>query len=228
MTGIDELQSRISQYGLTRPNRFQVDFTPPPSLKDLLFPREMLERLAIQCEATQLPGKSFSTHEHRIYGPLRKFPYVATFTAALDLTFRVGVDFAERSIFDEWQNVVMNRKTNMFNYYRNYTTELVIHQFNQADERIYSIILSEAWPEAIQAIDLASESTNTYNRQTITFAFRRWEETNRLPMTFPSTTSTKKAEGGKVVTVLKQAGFAFFDQLPRITGSGGTLFGSVL
>ncbi len=227
MVDINELQARISQHGLTRPNRFQVELTPPPVLQTLL-PQFLRERLAIQCETAQLPGKSFSTQEHRIYGPVRKLPYVATFTSTLDLTFRLGEDYKERSIFDEWQNIIMDRTTNMFNYYREYVTDFVIHQFDQQDERLYSVKVLEAWPEAIQPIEFSSEAQNTYNRQTITFAFRQWEETNAVPLTFTSTTSTKKAEGGKVVTVLKQAGFAFFDQLPKITGSGGTLFGSVL
>ncbi len=227
MTGIDEIQSRISNYGITRPNRFQVEMIPPKALIPLI-PHEMAERLAIQCEVAQLPGKSFSTQEHRIYGPLRKFPYVATFTGAIDLTFRVGHDYRERSLFDEWQNIVMNQSTNMFGYYHDYVTNFLIHQLDQNDERIYSVELIEAWPEAIQAVDLSSQTDNTYNRQTITFAFRQWIQTDKLPFVFTSTTTVDKAEDGKVATYLKQAGFAFFDQIPKLTGGGGTLFGSVL
>lgn len=227
MSRIDELQAKIGRYGVARPNRFQVELSSPPSLPNLI-PRERAERLAIQCEVAQLPGKSFSTHEQRIYGPVRKFPYTATFTSNIELTFRVGEDFTERSIFDEWQNTVMNRSTNMFGYYKEYVTDMFIHQFDTEDNRLYSIKLFEAWPEAIQPIQLGATETNTYNRQTITFAFRQWEETNALPLVFPSETSVKKAEGGKILTYLTQGGFAFFDQLPRLTGSGGTIFGSIL
>lgn len=227
MTGIDELQAKISRFGITRPNRFQVDLAAPPSLPDLI-PREMKERFAIQCEVAQLPGKSFSTQEQRIYGPIRKFPYTATFTSSIELTFRIGEDYKERSIFDVWQNQIMSRATNMFGYYKEYVTDMIIHQFNAQDERIYSIKVFEAWPEVISPIELSAESRDTYNRQTITFAFRQWEQTEAQPLVFTSETSTKKAEGGKIVTYLTQSGFAFFDQLPRITGSGGTIFGSIL
>lgn len=227
MTGIDEIQSRINQYGITRPNRFQVELAPPLSLPGLI-PRELKERLAIQCEVAQLPGKSFSTQEQRIYGPVRKFPYTATYTSSIELTFRVGADYQERSIFDVWQDTVMNRATNMFGYYKDYVTDMFIHQFDTEDNRIYSVKLIEAWPEAIQPIELSSESRDTYNRQTITFAFRQWEETNVPPLVFIGSTSVKKAEGGKIATYLKQGAFAFFDQLPRLTGSGGTIFGSIL
>ncbi len=228
MTGIDELQARISDHGVTRPNRFQVELTPPNGLLPFLDPL-FKERMAIQCETAQLPGKSFSTTEHRIYGPVRKMPYVATFTSTIDLTFRIGTDYRERSVFDEWQNLVMNRQTNMFGYYNEYVSDFVIHQFDQEDKRLYSVKLFQVWPEAIQAIEFSSEATNTYNRQTITFAYRQWEETDTRPLVFTSSASIqKKAEGGKIVGVLKQAAFAFFDQLPLITGSGGTLFGSIL
>ncbi len=227
MTGIDELQAKIGQYGVTRPNRFQVELAPPASLLNLI-PRDTKERLAIQCEVAQLPGKSFSTQEQRIYGPVRKFPYTATFTSSIELTFRVGIDFKERSIFDAWQDVVMNRSTNMFGYYQDYVTDMIIHQFDTEDKRIYSVKLIEAWPEAIQPIELSAESQNTYNRQTITFAFRQWEQTSVLPLVFTSNTTQKKAEGGKIATYVTQSAFAFFDQLPRLTGSGGTIFGSIL
>ncbi len=227
MTGIDELQAKISRYGITRPNRFQVELSTPPSDRGLI-PRETIERLAIQCEVAQLPGKSFSTQEQRIYGPVRKFPYTATFTSNIELTFRIGTDYHERSIFDEWQHNIMNRSTNMFGYYKDYVTDMIIHQFDTEDNRIYSVKLIEAWPEAIQPIQLSAESSSTYNRQTITFAFRQWEQTDALPLVFPSATSVNKAEGGQIVRYLTQGGFAFFDQLPRITGSGGTIFGSIL
>lgn len=227
MIGIDELQSRIAQYGLTRPNRFQLEIGPPQKEASLLSGL-IKERLAIQCETTELPGKSFSTEDHRIYGPIRKHPFTATFTSTIDLTFRIGTDYKERSLFDEWQGIIMNPSTNMFGYYQDYVVDFVIHQFDTTDERLYSVKLREAWPMTIGPIPLVAESSATYNRQTITFAFRQWEETNQQPLTFPSTTSQKKAEDGKIITALKQTGFAFFDQLPRITGSGGTLFGSIL
>jgi len=227
MTGIDELQSRITQYGLTRPNRFQVELAPPPALPALL-PHSMKERLAIQCEVAELPGKSFSTAEQRIYGPIRKFPYTATYTSSIDLTFRVGKDYKERSFFDAWGDIVMDTDTNMFGYYKDYVTDLLIHQFDLEDNRIYSVKIIEAWPQAIQPIELSAGTTNSYNRQTITFAFRQWVQSDAQPLVFKSTTTQKKAEGGRIITVLKQAGFAFFDQLPLLTGSGGTIFGSVL
>ncbi len=227
MTGIDELQAKISRFGITRPNRFQVELSTPKSLPNLI-PRELQERFAIQCEVAQLPGKSFSTQEHRIYGPIRKFPYTATYTSSIDLSFRVGEDYKERSIFDLWQDQIMSTSTNMFNYYKEYVTDMIIHQFNAQDERIYSIKLFEAWPEAIGPIDLTAESRDTYNRQSITFAYRQWEQTDALPLVFEGETTTKKAEGGKIATYFLRGAGAFFDQLPRITGSGGTIFGSIL
>ncbi len=229
MTSINNLQSRISQHGITRPNRFQVELVPPRGLVSLLsFNPLFKERLAIQCETAQLPGKSFSTTEHRIYGPITRHPYTATFTSNIDLTFRIGTDYRERSIFDEWQNLIMNRTTNMFGYYQEYVANFVIHQFDQEDKSLYSVRLFDVWPEAIQPIELSAEAQNTYNRQTITFAYRQWEETDAVPLMISGTTTMKKAEDGKIVQVITQGAFAFFDQLPLITGSGGTMFGSVL
>lgn len=229
MTDINELQARISKHGITRPNRYQIVFASPPDLLPLIG-REMQERLVVQCEVAELPGKSFSTAEQRIYGPLRKYPYVATYTSAIDITFRVGTDFKERSIFDAWQNkAIMDPKSNMFNWASRYQQDILIYQFDHEDKPLYSVKILEAYPEAIHAIALSAESGNSYNKQTITFAYHRWEvNEEESPLTLQSTTSTKKAENGFVETVLQRAGYAFFDQLPLITGSGGTLFGSML
>lgn len=229
MVSINELQSRVSNHGITSPNRFVVEFTSPPKLAQL-FNREHQERLAIQCELSSLPGKSFSTQENRIWGPIRKLPYVPTFTSSMDMTFRVGSDFRERTIFDAWNQFVMNPSNNMFNYYSEYVTEIIIHQLDREDKRIYSIRLNEAWPEAIGPIDLSAELTNAYNRQTISFAFRSWEDVTSevFPFIFTTTTTTQKGVDGRIGTFLLRAAGAFYDQLPRITGSGGTIFGSVL
>lgn len=227
MTDINDLKARIDKYGIVRPNRYQVELSPPQRIIDLMG-GDLKERLVIQCETAQLPGKSFSTQEHRIYGPLTKFPYVPTFTNSIDLTFRVSTDFQERTIFDVWQGLIMDPRTNMFAYLREYATEFVVHQFDQEDNRLYSVKLLETYPEAIQPIELSAEARDSYVRQTITFAFRRWEPTRDVPLTLQSTTSEKKSESGFVETYLTRAAFAFYDQLPRITGSGGTLFGSVL
>lgn len=229
MTSINEIQARISKYGTVSPNRFIVEFSPPNALLDLVGGTKK-ERLAIQCETAELPGKSFSTKEQRIYGPLRKFPYVATFTNIINLSFRIGNDFAERSIFDEWQRKVMDPSTNLFGYYEDYITDLIIHQLDRADERIYSVKLIESWPHEIQPITLSAATMNAYERQTIGFTFYKWRDVTKEvpPFTISSTTTTKKAEGGKIEELVLRGAGAFFDQLPRITGSGGTLFGSVL
>jgi len=230
MVSINELQARISKHGLTSPNRFVVEFTSPPKLAQL-FNREHQERLAIQCETTSLPGKSFSTQENRIWGPIRKLPYTPTFTSTIEMTFRVGTDFRERTLFDVWNGFVMNPDNNMFNYYSEYTTQVIIHQLDREDKRIYSVRLDEVWPEAIGPIDLSSDVTNGYNKQTITFAFRQWKDvtSETFPFIFATTTTVQKGVAGSGIgTFLMRAAGAFYDQLPRITGSGGTLFGSIL
>lgn len=229
MTSINDIQARVSQFGVVPKSRFVVEFNSPSSLITLIGPLGK-ERLAVQCETASLPGKSFSTKELPIYGPVRKLPYIATFTNTIELTFRVGTDFKERSLFDEWQALIMNPSTNMFNYYDGYVSNLIVHQLNQADERIYSVLLTEAWPQTIQAIELSAEARNTYLKQAIIFVYHRWKDvtTEVAPLVIGSNTTTKKAEGGIISTLLQRGAGAFFDQLPRITGSGGTLFGSTL
>ena len=81
---------------LARPNRFNVLINPPGVL---LGSGNYSRQLSFRCETAELPGKTFMTHDQKIYGPVEKYPYQHAYND-LNLTFIVSGDMIEKMFFD--------------------------------------------------------------------------------------------------------------------------------
>ena len=202
------------QWGLTRPNRFEVLIHPPKILREKLAKTgsymqyadedtkgQILlgvgNRLRFTCEAASLPGRSLGTKENQQYGPMRKHPYSQIYTD-LALTFMVGRDMLEKKIFETWQQSIFDPITHNWNYYEDYTTNVEIFQLTEHDDRIYGIKLIEAYPVTIGDMPLSYADTDTYQRLPVTLAYRRWVELKAPDKTqdFRETVPTTKSLHG--------------------------------
>ena len=85
-------------------------------------------------------------------------------------------------------------ETGDFDYYDNYISDIEIYQYptTQASTEpgnsveipaddpdlkpIYGLRITEAYPKSVGAIELGYATRDTYNKQTIEFAYRKWEE----------------------------------------------------
>ena len=150
-----------------------------PSAKDMTY----------LCEAASLPGSAVSTQPNRIHGPVRELAYERLFSGDLSLTFRMDAYMTMRKFFQAWHNGISDSETGDFNYYRDYTSDILIYQYptTQSDGfgdpnshggayPIYGVRVVEAYPKSLQAIEVGYEQRDTYMKQTVDFAFRRWEQ----------------------------------------------------
>lgn len=129
-----EALALTGKIGIIKPSRYLLNFSGPSSL----IPSAANIRLSVTCEEASLPGRSLSTSEHRIYGPLKRIPYVSTFTNEFSLTFRVGTDLYEKRLFEEWMDFIVDKDTNDFNYYNNYVYTLDIMQLGNSMSNVDS------------------------------------------------------------------------------------------
>ena len=155
--------------------------------------------ITLNCETAQLPGSGLATQPNRIYGPVKEYPYERIFTGDLALTFRLDHDMWLRKIFTAWQDVIYQHKPNQnnpragdFAYQDTYLGEMEIYQYptkqkastaevplaQEEDDTkpVYGVRLYEVYPKSVGAIELGYASNDTYNKQTIEFAYRNWEE----------------------------------------------------
>ena len=129
--------------------------------------------LALQCEAAELPGKSLSTADVKIYGPAFKVPY-QTIYGDISFTFLCTNDFYERKLFDKWIECIMPPDTNNLRYPKGentrYLSDITIMQFDEFIKQIYAIKLIDAFPVTISSMPL-SWSDDNFHRVTVSFAY---------------------------------------------------------
>ena len=132
--------------------------------------------LALQCESTDLPGKTFQTADVKIYGPIFKVPY-ATQYADATFTFLCTNQFYERKLFDRWMEAINPTDTNNLRYPQGettrYMTNIKIIQYDDFIKQIYAVELIDAFP-----IGIASQALNWgedgFHRLSVQFAYQKY------------------------------------------------------
>lgn len=187
-----QFKNSIKRFGLARDNRFDVEIPLP----DLLLDRtgnnektsnafssvlkrffgsgnEVVRGLSLMCEETELPGLQIATTETTRNGNTTKQPYSFLYNTQ-SFTFFVSEAMYEKNIFDEWSDLIIDRKTNKIKYYSDYITDITIHQLDSQENKIKSIVLKEAYPITINALPVNRSNINTFHRLTVEFAYKKW------------------------------------------------------
>jgi hypothetical protein len=133
--------------------------------------------LALQCESTELPGKTILTQDAKVYGPIYKIPYQTMF-ADISLTFLCTNDFYERKLFDRWMEAIMPNDTHNLRFpdddATRYLTNLKIIQYDDFIKQIYAVEMIDAFP-----ISIASQPLNWgedgFHRLTVQFSYRKYK-----------------------------------------------------
>ena len=146
---------------LARPNRFEVEIVGAP------------EYFKFRCETAELPGKTFMTHDQKIYGPTQKFPYQHQYND-INLTFIVSDDMGEKQWFNSWMNDVASLGTYDFNYKSKYARDVYIYQYSLINKKTQSVRLDQAYPIAINQLDL-DWSSDGHHKLMVTLAYNYWE-----------------------------------------------------
>jgi hypothetical protein len=132
--------------------------------------------LSLQCETAELPGKSLTTADVKIYGPTFKVPYQKQF-AETTLGFLSTNDFYERKIFDRWIDAIMPSSTNNLRFAKDndtrYLTNIKIIQYDDFIKQIYAVELIDAFPIAVAAQPL-SWSDDNFHRLSVQFSYQKY------------------------------------------------------
>jgi hypothetical protein len=132
--------------------------------------------LALQCEQTELPGKTLQTADVKIYGPTYKVPYQTQYQD-ITLSFLCTADFYERKLFDRWMESIMPSDTNNLRFPKGentrYMTNIKIIQYDDFIKQVYAIELIDAFPIGIGSQSL-SWSEDNFHRLNVQFAFQKY------------------------------------------------------
>lgn len=133
--------------------------------------------LSLQCESTEIPGKSLQSVDVKIYGPTFKVPYQSQYN---DITFNflcTNAAFYERKLFERWIESIMPTDTNSLRFPRGvdgsyYTTPRIV-QYDDYVKEIHVVELLDAFPVSIapQPLSWAEEG---FHRLGVQFAYQRY------------------------------------------------------
>lgn len=179
---ISNFISEVNTRGLARPSRFEVFILPPPGLGSLTTSSKFI---SLMCESASLPAMTVSTKPYRIYGASYQRPISSDFNGdGITLSFYVDNLMEVKSFFDAWMFKVVNPNSFNVSYQKDYISQIKISQLNEKNAESYSVYLEDAFPRAINLLDLNMGATNQVHKLNITFAYRRWfpqsEFLNRL------------------------------------------------
>jgi len=141
---LNDFISLVKLGGLARTNRYTVLI---PKFGDIA--RDVL----LLCDQVQLPGTNFNTADMRTYGETRKAPYERLYDD-VNMSFYVDTSLTVKKFFDEWQNSIQNPISRNFNYYDDYTCDIVIEVQDLKNRSRYGVKLFEAFPKSIGAVQL--------------------------------------------------------------------------
>jgi hypothetical protein len=132
--------------------------------------------LALQCESTELPGKSLQTDEVQIYGPTFQVPRQAVY-GDISFTFLCTNDFYERKLFDRWLEAIVPTDTNNTRFAKGertrFLTDIKIVQYDDVFKQVYAVELIDAFPKAISPQTL-SWSEEGFHRLNVQFAYQKF------------------------------------------------------
>ena len=169
-----ELLATLHKNGVAKSSHFEVQITGPGTTgeeNDLMF----------RADACELPGRTISTSEYRIYGPIRKVAYASTYTDT-SIGFLCSEDLREKRYFEEWQDIIMHHRATSgmsakhtkgryeTGYYEDYVRTIEIRQYNVSGAKQSTHYLDEAYPIGIAPIALSWGNEELIRLQ-VTFAF---------------------------------------------------------
>jgi len=217
---LNDFISVVKLSGLARTNRYTVLFSQfGERTRDVL----------LLCDQVQLPGTNFNTADMRTYGETRKAPYERLYDD-INMSFYVDSGLSVKKFFDDWQNLIQDPRTRNFNYYDDYTCDIVIEVQDLKNKSRYGIKLFEAFPKSIGAIQMdyagkdvmklsvnfaykyyyVGEYTQVYNEDSVDGSFYPYEFEGDTPSNYvpifndtPSATQTKKDPLNSFITRLK-------------------------
>jgi hypothetical protein len=201
-TTIDDLKSTIGRRGgVARSNRFAIYISHPNkkqgllntdwtglasnllttitnsgSIDPMMFfndPRDMF----LLCSSVQLPGKRIATMEKRTTHKAVKKPY-SYLVEEVSFTFTLTNDYYIKKYFDSWQDMIVSGGDKGIAYKSTYTTDIVIQQMGSGNDFIpaYGVKLLNAFPIAVNAIELSNRSENQVVEVSITLGYDDWTE----------------------------------------------------
>lgn len=177
--------------GVSRPNRYRVEFTLPRgvglgageigvnddaragNITQLQQYFNQNGAIDVKCHTMTMPQRSLLTTEQRQNSAPFRTPYSATYDP-VTFSFYSDPYLDTRDYFEVWQSAVVNLGTNTMNFYDEYVSDIKMVMLDMYGNDAYRVTLYEAYPLNVGMVDASYSQVNTLTTCTVTMAFKSW------------------------------------------------------
>lgn len=132
-------------------------------------------RVCLLCESTNFPALNIAVKTQRIIGPAYQRPVLSEYGGeGLSFTFHVDREMTVKRLFDAWMQTIVNPETFTVAFPESYVCDVTINQLDESNNVSYAVVLEDAFPRAMNLMDLNNSSQNQTHRLTVMFAYRKW------------------------------------------------------
>lgn len=173
---VSNFLAEIRATGIARPNRFEVIIQTPAD------GNSVSQLVGMYADATILPGKRLLTGRQQLFGTPEYFPIGVDYGGDnLNITFLVDREMLVKDFFDGWMSAIVRPSQSAqaawgsTNYRSEYVGSIIINQLDESDNVMYSVKVYDAFPTAINPMQLDNSLGSTVHRLSVSFNYRYWE-----------------------------------------------------
>ena len=176
---ITEFQGSLNRDGIQKASLYEARITSPILGGDM-------RSLSMRATSAELPGRTISTTEYRVYGPIRKIPYASTYTDTR-IEFLCTEGMKEKIFFEKWQDLMLNTRSHQpgasdsskysVGYYNDFKGSITLTNYNEMGDPTIEHKFLEAYPLGIAPLAVSWDSGELL-RLSVTFAFHDYEVSN--------------------------------------------------
>ena len=159
---LDKVMANVKN-DFARPNLFEVHIDKVAHASQ--------EAFRINCYQAQIPGTNIATLDRDV--GFRAPAYQKLFADTI-LGFYSSGDLRELQFFQAWIDKIVNPKNNHFGYYSDYTGRVRIKQLTRKGNLIGTWTLHDAFPKAVDPIQLDYGTTDTIMTVNVTMTYRHF------------------------------------------------------
>ena len=162
----------VLQGGGVRPTMFEVELTFPDTV--VSDPNLATNEGTFLIKASQLPASNVGSIEVPFRGRKLKVSGDRSFD---DWTVQVtnDVSFGLRKAFEEWSERIQNHNYALgSNNLNDYFATAIVRQLDRDGQQLRAYRFEGIWPQNVEAIDLAFDSTDEVEEYGVTFAVQYW------------------------------------------------------
>ncbi len=168
---ITDFKSKLTGGG-ARPNLFEVELAFPDSIS---IDNDVKEKSRFLVKAAALPASNITPIDVNFRGRILKIAGDRTFDT-WTVTIINDTDFAIRSAFEKWMNVI-NRLSDAtgFNDPAEYQEDAYVHQLDRDGSTLRTYKFFDIFPTNISQMDLSYETVDTVEEFTVELQVLYWE-----------------------------------------------------